>query len=108
MNGEAFADWLREARRAKGLTQRGLALMLDVLPNTVSRWETGQQEPPAPRRRAIERLLRGDGRGIESVAEEPRPYGAEERTMLERVTPDEVRILGIYRWLVSQSEGGKR
>jgi len=37
---------LREARRAIGLTQEGLAARLGVDSNTVARWERGESKAP--------------------------------------------------------------
>jgi transcriptional regulator with XRE-family HTH domain len=42
---EGFADRLREARAARGLTQARLAELLDVSPRVYNRWETSAAVP---------------------------------------------------------------
>jgi transcriptional regulator with XRE-family HTH domain len=42
MRGADVKEW----REARGLTQRRLAVLLDVDPITVYRWERGERQPP--------------------------------------------------------------
>ena len=53
----AFADSLREARRALGLTQHELAAELGVHHITIAFWETGSQRPGRFARAFVERWL---------------------------------------------------
>jgi len=48
---------LRAARRALGLSQRALAVLLDVTENTVARWERGELAIAHPR--MLELALKG-------------------------------------------------
>lgn len=53
MNGgtravKAFAAALREIRKRMGLTQEDLARLVGVERSTVTKWESGQNEPPLP------------------------------------------------------------
>jgi len=98
VNGEEFASWLRRERRRAGLTQARLAEMLLVGKNTVSRWETGAQEPPATRRKAIERILSD----TPEVAEPKAPYG--DTSTLVRLSPEELQIVRIYRRLMGPGD----
>ena len=52
MRGEDVKAW----REAHNLTQRRLAVLLDVDPVTVYRWERGVRQPPG---RMLELTLRG-------------------------------------------------
>ena len=48
-----FSDWLREARKALGLTQRELAALVGMSPSALGMYEQGRR---VPGRRARERL----------------------------------------------------
>ncbi len=104
MTGEDFAAWLRRERKRAGLSQARLAEMLLVGKNTVSRWETGAQEPPAARKKAVENLFSGASQADE-VTEPRAGYG--DSSSLVRLSPDERRIIQMYRWLLSQSENSE-
>ncbi len=53
----AFAEQLREWRRARLLSQKDLATALGVALSTVQRWELGQNLPlPAQQRRLVQVL----------------------------------------------------
>jgi len=101
-----FGKWLRGARTAAGMTQHELAQRCSVRKQAVSAWENGKQYPTAARLHTLEQLF-GQSGGLPEphVAEQAAVYG--DRSSLVNLSPDEVRIVGIYRWLVRQSEGGK-
>jgi len=89
------------------MTQQDLADRLSVLKGAVSAWETGKAFPSASRARAIQRLFGAyDERQLDQAAEESVSYSARPASILIRLTPEELRIVGIYRWLVRQSEEG--
>ncbi len=48
---------VRELREGAGLSQSGLASLLGVCANTVSRWELDERTPPPYLRLAIEHVL---------------------------------------------------
>ena len=88
------------------MTQQQLAQQCSVRKGAVSEWETGKQYPNASHLATIEGLFGAPREAVEPrVAERGAVYGNPSR--LGDLTPDEVRIVEIYRWLVSQSEGGK-
>ncbi len=101
MQDGSFAAWLRTARRKARLTQAQLAERLFVGPLTVSRWESGKQTPPESRQRLVRDILEA-GSEPETVSEGPAPY--EDRSVLVRLSPDELKIIRIYRRLVSESD----
>lgn len=43
---ENFAEKLREARKAAGLTQQGMADWMEIPFRTIQQWEGGQRMPP--------------------------------------------------------------
>lgn len=45
---DAFAEAVREARGAQGLTQRALAEVVGLSQNAVARWEIGESAPGTP------------------------------------------------------------
>jgi len=54
---DGFGAWLRQARRALGLSRRKLAARLSVDESTVFRWEAGQGSPARAVRRRLLRVL---------------------------------------------------
>lgn len=52
-------NWLATLRTRRGLSQQALAELLGVSARTVSRWETGVEDPPRPRAIALDALLGG-------------------------------------------------
>ncbi len=42
----SFADKVRAARKRAGLTQAQAAEILEIIPNTLARWERGERTPP--------------------------------------------------------------
>jgi transcriptional regulator with XRE-family HTH domain len=108
LRAEVYGEWLRMARRRKDLTQPRLAAKVGVGRNTVSRWENGRHLPPPSRRQSIERVLGPyPDRETGGVAEEALGYAAGSSAAIMRLSPDELRIISIYRWLVGQSEDGR-
>lgn len=61
---EAFGVRLRELRRARGFTQKGLAELLEVAPSWVSQVEAAQLVPGPGRVEALGQLLGGDLRTL--------------------------------------------
>lgn len=53
----AFPARLREARLAKGLTRRQLALACGVTDRAIYNWETGARHPRGPMLPALEQIL---------------------------------------------------
>ena len=74
-----------------------------MLKGSVSGWENGRQYPSAAHRRTLHAEL-GPFGGLpgQQVAEQAAPYS--DRSVMVRLSPAELRIIGIYRWLVNQSE----
>jgi transcriptional regulator with XRE-family HTH domain len=60
----AFADTLREARRRKRWSQEELARRLEVSVTTVSRWETGKQEPDLRALRKLDKIFGSGTLGV--------------------------------------------
>ena len=54
-------ELVRQLRKGAGLSQSGLAALLGVRPNTVSRWENDERQPPPYLRLAIEHVLEDNG-----------------------------------------------
>jgi transcriptional regulator with XRE-family HTH domain len=54
---DRVAGYLRLARQARGLSQARLALLIDVLPQQLSRWEIGLWEPNAEHREQLAQAL---------------------------------------------------
>ena len=88
-----FADRLREARIAAGLTQEQLGFAVGVTTSSVSAWENGRETPsfrmlPALRRelgRSLDELVCGLGTGEASTVGEARPpYPAREASSVAR------------------------
>jgi transcriptional regulator with XRE-family HTH domain len=46
MNEKTFADLLKEARKASGLTQQGMADRTLIPLRTLQKWEIGERTPP--------------------------------------------------------------
>lgn len=44
---ENFAESLKAARKAAGLTQQGLSDLLEVPKRTIEAWEMGERTPPS-------------------------------------------------------------
>jgi transcriptional regulator with XRE-family HTH domain len=60
MTTHTLATDLRDVRLARGLTQRDVAAIFGVHPNTVARWDRGEQAVHPARVEAVERWVRGD------------------------------------------------
>lgn len=56
----AFADWLIEQRKDRGMTQEELAHRLGVSFATVNRWENGKTRPQYAQMRKLEETLGGN------------------------------------------------
>ena len=54
---DLVAGYLRLARYTRGLSQARLALLIDVLPQQLSRWENGLWEPSAEHREQLAQAL---------------------------------------------------
>jgi len=83
---ERFAERLRSARQAMGLTQEQLGFALGVTKSSVSAWETGRETPsftllPGLRKtlqRSLDELICGPGRSTAaSLREEAADYRLE-------------------------------
>jgi transcriptional regulator with XRE-family HTH domain len=88
------------------MTQEQLATRLAIRKGAVSAWERGYTQPTAGRRRALEEIFGSalTGRGS-AVAESPGIYPSAGQRVSADLTPDEAKVLRIYRWLVQQSRG---
>lgn len=85
----SFADRLREARTAAGLTQEQLGFALGVTKSSVSAWENGRETPgfkllPELRRtlqRSLDELICGEALGVrtERAAYEPGDFPLQAR-----------------------------
>lgn len=87
-----FADRLREARIAAGLTQEQLGFAVGVTKSSVSAWENGRETPsfrilPALRRelgRSLDELVCGLGSETSAVGEPHPAYPAREASPVAR------------------------
>lgn len=52
-----FGDYLRDARKALGLTQQALAVLLGVEQPVVAKWESGSRKPSPLTHRGVEALI---------------------------------------------------
>lgn len=57
MRNPKLGSFIREARRAKGLSQSELARALGYHPQFISNWERGESRPPMEKLAALSRLL---------------------------------------------------
>lgn len=102
-----FADRLREARVAAGMTQEQLGFALGITKSSVSAWENGRETPsfrmlPELRRqlgRSLDELVCGLQSGETStIAEGKSPYAAREASPMAR-DEKERALLQRYRSL---------
>ncbi len=73
---QQFADWLVRAREQAGLGQEELAELVGVDPNTVSRWERGENLPRTKHRRRLEDALARIRSEAPRVGEQETSWGA--------------------------------
>ncbi len=66
---------IREARKAKGLSQSDLAEALDVTKGAISQWETGQTDLSITRLDAIARVLAVEVEWLRAGKGPPHPVG---------------------------------
>lgn len=52
-----YAKQIADRRERLGLTQGELGAMVGVTRNTINRWETGDNQPPPPKRRLLATAL---------------------------------------------------
>ncbi len=99
----SFADRLREARTAAGLTQEQLGFALGVTKSSVSAWENGRETPGfkllPELRRTLQRSLDDLICGETGVRTERAQYGAGGISPLQALDGGEEALLTRYRRL---------
>ena len=101
-----FADRLREARVAAGMTQEQLGFALGITKSSVSAWENGRETPsfrmlPELRRhlgRSLDELICGVAPGDGRIGDEPLTYAAGEASPVARNEKERALLLR-YRTL---------
>lgn len=97
-----FADRLREARVAAGMTQEQMGFALGITKSSVSAWENGRETPsfrmlPELRRllgRSLDELICGVAPGeANAVGEGKLPYAAREASPLARDEKERALLL---------------
>jgi transcriptional regulator with XRE-family HTH domain len=96
-----FADRLREARVAAGMTQEQLGFALGITKSSVSAWENGRETPsfrmlPELRRelgRSLDELICGAQPGASTVKEGKSPYAAREASPVARDEKERALLL---------------
>lgn len=109
---EAFAAALREIRRRAGLSQEDLARMVGVERTTVTKWESGHNEPALPVFAKIADVLGVPadellGRSVSQTGKRPvdvRATDAELRRLEER-TGVPARLIAAFIVAVAQESG---
>lgn len=105
-----FADRLREARVAAGMTQEQLGFALGITKSSVSAWENGRETPsfrmlPDLRRllgRSLDELICGVPPGEANAVGEPRlPYAAREASPMAHDEKERALLLR-YRSLTAK------
>jgi len=96
-----FADRLREARVAAGLTQEQLGFSLGITKSSVSAWENGRETPsfrmlPALRRelgRSLDELICGAGPESSAIKEGKPAYVVREASTVARDEKERALLL---------------
>jgi transcriptional regulator with XRE-family HTH domain len=78
-----FGNWLKEQRERMGITQEELAAKLDKSQSWISQVETGRNVPSAEEAAALAYFLKGNGRYVLALLDEPPWVGRLEERLAE-------------------------
>ncbi|MGN0778880.1 MAG: helix-turn-helix domain-containing protein [Aristaeellaceae bacterium] len=100
-----FAEQMRLMRQKRGMTQQGLADMLEVSVSAVQKWERGQAEPNA---RTLQRMADLFGVSMDELCDRPVPESnvTVMTRALRQMTPEEQeQLIAVGRALFRHAFG---